>query len=59
VSPFIDENDVERYMPDREKELRGLETSTEPHQNIANSSNNKAYDIIEEQKQKISQKKQE
>ena len=35
-----------------------METSTEPHQSITSGSNNKAYDIIEEQKQKISQKKQ-
>jgi hypothetical protein len=36
-----------------------METSTEPHPNFSTTSNNKAYDIIEEQKQKISQKKQE
>lgn len=59
VSPFVDENDEERYIPEREKELRGLETSTEPHQATAPVTNNKSFDIVEEKKQKMAQKKQE
>lgn len=47
ISPFVNENDEQRYIPDREKELRGMETS--PEQNFISKApeNTSGYDIIE------------
>lgn len=56
LSPFVDENDNERYVPEREKELRGL---TEVKEEKIVEEEGDDYDIIAESKKKLAKKVKE
>ena len=58
MSPFVDENDTERYIPDREKELRGL-TETKQELVIGSDEEDDKYDIIAENKKNKAKKVRE
>ena len=58
LSPFVNENDTERHIPEREKELRGIAQKIEEEFADADEEENK-YDIIAENKKKLESKKKE
>lgn len=44
VSPFYDEKDQERYIPEREKEMRGMDAEVE--ENKDEEEDEDQYDIV-------------
>lgn len=55
----MDENDTERYMPEREKELRGIaEEKTQSIRNHEDETDNQ-YDIVTESKKKLEKQQKE
>ena len=56
VSPFYDEKDQERYIPEREKEMRGMDAEVE--ENKDEEEDEDQYDIVK-QKKKLAKKKKE
>lgn len=54
LSPFVDENDAERYIPDRERELKGLGEAKQEKELVDEEGED--YDIIAESKKKLAKK---
>ena len=57
ISPFVDENDKERYIPERERELRGLDEE-KVEKEVVEEEEDK-FDIIVESKKKVARKVRE